>query len=174
MLALLTAIGAALARLALTGLAVDTLLGMAGASEIKFIVAQASPWRVVIEDLDFRLRAQAYGAKRLVVQRAHWWTPSLGSVRVEQVRVPVTIDGSDTNPWAPSTYKHGPAGGGPARIPADEITIDGQLIVQAATPSGGRCTDRECESALRSCVASASMHVLLMLRKWLVVAWSRS
>jgi hypothetical protein len=131
-LALITAVVVVVARLALTGLAVDALLRMAGASEIKFSVTQASPWRVVVENLDFRLRTQAFAAKRLVLQRTHWWTPSLGAVRVEQARLPLNIDGSDTNPWAWSTYKNGTAAAQPVKIPADEISIDGQLVVQAA------------------------------------------
>jgi hypothetical protein len=120
------------ARLTLTGMAVSTLLQQAGASEVKFNVAQASPWSVVVEDLGFQVRTQAFAAKRVTFARAHWWTPSLGAVRVEQARLPLTIDGSDTNPWAWSTYKGGSATMKPVNVPLEEISIDGQLVIQAA------------------------------------------
>src|SRR5258708_7319341 len=88
------------------GLAVTLL---AGASEIKFTITEASPWRVVVEDIGFSVRTQGFAAKRVTFTRAHWWTPSLGTVRVEQARVPITVDGSDTNPFTWSTYQNGQA-----------------------------------------------------------------
>ncbi|MSU46243.1 MAG: hypothetical protein EXS42_03740 [Lacunisphaera sp.] len=120
------------ARLALTGMAVRTLLQRAGASEVKFNVAQASPWHVVMEDIGFQIRTQAFAAKRVTFDRARWWTPSLGAVRVEQVRLPLDIDGSATNPWAWSTYKGGAATRQPVNVPLEELSLDGQLIIQAA------------------------------------------
>lgn len=122
-----------LARLTLTGLAVNSLLHLAGASEIKFNVAQASPWHVVVEDIGFQVRTQEFAAKRVTFARAHWWMPSLGAVRVEQARVPITIDGSDTNPWQWATYKNGgKASVEPWEAPLDELSVDGQLVVKAA------------------------------------------
>ncbi len=120
------------ARLTLTGLAVNTLLQRAGAAEIKFNVIRASPWRVDLENIEFQVRAQTFAARRASMVRAHWWTPSLGTVRVEQARVPLNIDGSDTNPSAWSTYKPGAAAAPSLSLPAEEISIDGQLLIQAA------------------------------------------
>jgi hypothetical protein len=69
----------------------------------------------------------------VTVERAHWWTPSLGAVRVDGMRVPMTLDGSDTNPWEWATYS---GGGTPSTtsvsIPAEEVSVDGVLVVQAA------------------------------------------
>lgn len=121
-----------LARLALTGLLVDFLLQLGGASEIKFNVTRASPWTVVVEDIGFQVRTQPFAAKRLTVARAHWWTPSLGSVKVEQARIPYTIDGSDVNPAAWPTYKNGKAAVEPVRVPVENVSVDGEVIIQAA------------------------------------------
>ena len=131
-LAILTLAVAALARLTLTGLAASSLLHMSGASEVKFHVTQASPWRVVFEKVAFQVRTQAFEAKRISFARAHWWTPSLGTVRVEQAWLPLTVDGSDTNAVSWTTYKNGTASVSAVKIPADEISIDGQLVVRAA------------------------------------------
>jgi hypothetical protein len=121
-----------LARQALTGLVVNALLHMAGASEINFTITAASPWRVVVEDLSFQVRTQPFAAKRVSFTRAHVWTPSLGVVRVEQARVPVTIDGSDTNPVNWATYENGKAQAQPWQAPLEELVLDGQLVVKAA------------------------------------------
>lgn len=131
-LALVTLLALLLARLTLTGMAVNALLQLAGASEIKFNVARASPWHVVVEDIGFQVRMQPFAAKRVTFARSHWWTPSLGAVRVEQARVPLTIDGSDTNPWSWATYKSTKTSVQPWQVPLEELTVDGKLVVQAA------------------------------------------
>lgn len=123
---------ALLARQTLTGLAVSTLLQLSGASEIKFTVTQASPWQVVVEDIGFQVRTQGFSARRVSIARPHWWSPTLGVVRVEGARVPVTIDGSDTNPIQWATYQNGQAKVAPAQMPMDELSIDGRLVVRAA------------------------------------------
>jgi hypothetical protein len=122
-----------LARAMLTGLAVNALLQLAGASEIRFSVTHATPWRVVVEDIGFQVRTQSFEAKRVTVVRRHWWMPSLGTVTVEQARVPVTIDGSDTNPVAWTTYSNGKASVEPWQAPLEALSLDGQLVVKAAT-----------------------------------------
>ena len=115
-----------LSRVFLTGLAVGALLKSAGAAEIKFHVAQASPWRLEVEDVGFLVSLQSFAAKRVTLDRAHWWTPSLGTLRVEQARVPVRI----------ADLAGGRSTGGsttlPSRIPLEEFSIDGHLVIQAA------------------------------------------
>lgn len=130
--ALVLLVAALAARLTLTGLVLRTLLARAGAAEIKFEVVAASPWQVLVENLDFRVRTQAFSARRLNLRRAHWWTPSLGSLRIEQVRLPVTIDGSDVNPWSWAIYQSGTTPKAPLALPLDEIFAEGQLIAKAA------------------------------------------
>ncbi|MDI1336043.1 MAG: YdbH domain-containing protein [Lacunisphaera sp.] len=120
------------ARLALTGLALRTLLAQAGAAEIKFDLAAASPWAVVVENMDFRVRTQAFAARRLTLHRTHWWTPSLGALRIEGARLPLTVDGSDTNALSWATYQNGQTPAVPPRVPLEEIYVDGQLIIKAA------------------------------------------
>jgi hypothetical protein len=131
--AALVVLGAGVAaRLTLTGLVLRSLLTRAGAAEIKFDLAAASPWAVVVENMDFRVRTQAFTARRVTLHRAHWWTPSLGSLRIEQARLPLTIDGSDTNPWSWATYQNGTAPAVPPSVPLDDVSVDGQLVIRAA------------------------------------------
>lgn len=121
-----------LARQALTGLAVSAVLQLAGASEVSFTIAEASPWRVTIEDIAFQVRAQQVSAKRVSFTRPHWWTPSLGTVRVEQARVPLAIDAAGVTLPIPGTERKAPASSGPSRVPFEEISVDGQLLVKIA------------------------------------------
>ena len=118
-------------RLTLAGLMVDLLLRSSGAAQISFKVVSASPWHVGVEDLGFQVRTQSFAAKRVTVDRRNWWRLSLGAVRVEQAVVPITIDGSDTNPWSWASYQNG----GPVQpwlAPVDELLVDGQVVVKAA------------------------------------------
>lgn len=121
-----------LARLTLTEMAVGSLLKMAGASDVKFNVTQASPWRVVMEDIGFQIKTQLFAAKRVSMERPHWWTSSLGVVRVEEARVPLTIDGSDSELQG---YKNAGVIGSTAGVPVDEVYVDGQVIIRAAEQS---------------------------------------
>jgi hypothetical protein len=132
LLALAVLVGGVLARQALTGLVLNALLSASGAAEIRFTITAASPWQVVVEDIGFTVRTQAFAAKRVTLTRTHWWSPSLGALRVEQARVPLTIDGSDTNPWSWSAYKNSTTPTAPPRVPLDDISVDGQLIIKAA------------------------------------------
>ncbi len=97
-------------------------------------MTEVTPWSVQIERLGFEMRAQRFDAARVRLERASWWRPTLGVVRVENARVPVTIDGSDTNPWAWSTYQ----ASAPAPrlkdlwVPAEEVTFDGVFVLKAA------------------------------------------
>jgi hypothetical protein len=120
------------ARLVVTGWAVGWLLQSAGASQASFQVTQASPWQVVLEDIGFQLRTQTFAAKRVAFARSRWWMPSLGTVRVEQARIPLTIDGSDTNPWSWATYHTSQTSVEPWQVPLEELSVDGTLVVQAA------------------------------------------
>ncbi len=119
-------------RQALAGLVVNLVLKSSGASQVSFHVVQATPWHVVVEGVSFKVRTQAFAARRVTITRRHWWTPSLGAVRVEQARVPVTIDGSDTNAINWTTYQNSRAKVQPWRMPLDELAVDGELVVQAA------------------------------------------
>lgn len=125
-----------LLRVPLTGAAVAAGLRTAGAGDVKLSVAHASPWRLVLEDVGFSYRTQQFAARRVSLDRRHWWQPTLGAVRVEGARVPVTIDGSDTNPWAWASYS---GTGKPAAVvaslttvPVEKISLDGQLVVRAS------------------------------------------
>ncbi len=118
-------------RLTMAGMMVNLLLKSSGASQVSFKIVQAAPWRVVVEDLNFQVRTQSFAARRVTVDRRNWWRLSLGSVRVEQAMVPVTIDGSDTNPWSWASYQNG----GPVQpwlAPVDDLAVDGRLVVKAA------------------------------------------
>lgn len=122
-----------LLRRPLAGAALSASLKMAGAGDVRLDVVRASPWLVEVHDLGFRMKTQRFDAKRVTLDRRHWWSPSFASIRVEGAKVPVTVDGSDTNPWQWATYS-GSGGGSSATvaIPADEVSIDGVLVVHAA------------------------------------------
>lgn len=129
----LLALGAGLlARITLTEMAVSSLLKMSGASEVKFTVEQASPWKVVLGNIGFQVKTQLFAAKRISMARLHWWTPSLGVVRVEEAKMPFTIDGSDVNAQAWPVYKNSTVAHAPASLPVDEVHVDGQLVIRAA------------------------------------------
>ena len=121
-----------LGRMWLAGWVLGALLHLGGASQIKLTVTEATPWRVVVDGLGFQVRSQVFAAQRVTIARRHWWTPSLGAVHIEQARVPLTIDGSDTNPWAWSTYQNGRAKVQPWQVPLEELVVEGRLVVQAA------------------------------------------
>ncbi|MBI2516808.1 MAG: YdbH domain-containing protein [Opitutae bacterium] len=125
-----------LLRVPLTGAAVAASLRLAGAGDVRLSVANASPWQLVLEDVGFSYRTQQFAARRVSMERSHWWQPTLGAVRVEGARVPVTIDGSDTNPWAWASYsgtgKPAAVAASMKAVPAEKISIDGQLIIHAA------------------------------------------
>ncbi|WP_438483247.1 intermembrane phospholipid transport protein YdbH family protein [Oleiharenicola lentus] len=122
-----------LGRVALAGWAFRGALEMVGADAIKFRVASASPWRFVVEDLKFNVRTQAFAAERVAIERTNWWQPSLGVLRVENAKVPLVIDGSDTNPWQWASYGGGDVNVDSLKVPLQEISVDGQLVIQAAT-----------------------------------------
>ena len=116
----------------LGGYAVRAALGMAGATDIKFRTVVARPTRIVVEDLEFRLQSQIFAARRLSLERPHWWRISLGRVQVEGARVALTIDGSDTNPWEWSTYQGEAAPAEPLSLPVESLELEGEVTVRAA------------------------------------------
>jgi hypothetical protein len=111
-----------LARLILVGLAVGVLLKGVGASEISYHVVQVTPWRVVVEDIGFQLGSQPCEIRRV----------SLGSVQVERVRVPVSIDAFVRQPLP--VARKVPAETPPlaSRMPFEDVSVDGELVVSAA------------------------------------------
>jgi hypothetical protein len=120
-------------RARLVALALDRTLATHGASEISFVVDRATPWTVVVADLGFKLAAQTFGAKRITLAREHWWTPSLGAVRVEGVRVPVNLDRLvAAKPAADEKTAIAPSMAAMvSRVPLQAVSFDGQLVVQA-------------------------------------------
>ena len=131
-LALMAILGLWLARVAVAGLAFEALLRLVGASEIKCRVVSASPWRVVAEDVDFQIRARLFAARRITFTRQHWWSPSLGTLRIEHASTRITVDDSDTDPLHWSTYHNGTAAIAPAQLPFEEISLEGEVVVGAA------------------------------------------
>lgn len=129
LLALVMLAVALAARLFLTGLAFDAVLRQAGATEIRFRVTQASLWRVVMTDVGFLLRLQPFAAGRVTLDRAHWWTPSLGTLRIEAAKVPVKIDDPGRGASSPETK---PQAAGAVMLPFEEISLDGEVVIQAA------------------------------------------
>lgn len=130
---LLGLLGMYLLRAPLTHAAVTAGLQRAGAGDILLEVAHSTPWSVQLENLAFKIKAQSFAASRVTMKRTHWWQPTLGVLRIEGARVPVTIDGSDANPFAWTSYSgETPAAGGSMKVPIEKISIDGQLIVRTS------------------------------------------
>jgi len=125
--------GIFLLRAPLTRAVVSAGLKRAGAGDITLEVDRATPWSVQLKDLAFKIKAQAFAASRVTLERAHWWQPTLGVVHIEGARVPVTIDGSDMNPFVWTSYSgETPATGGDPRVPMEKLSVDGQLIVKTS------------------------------------------
>ncbi len=118
-------------RFWLGGYAVRTVLRLAGASEIRYRAVRATPWHIEVDDLEFEVQAQPFSARRVVLDRQHWWTTSLGQVRVEGARIPVFIDGSDIDPLHWSSYDNRVPDEGVA-LPFVSVDLDGQLLVRMA------------------------------------------
>src|SRR6478609_573179 len=96
--------GVLAARLWLGGYMVRTVLQMAGAVEIHYQAVRGTPWHLEVDDLGFRIGTQSFSARRILLDRTHWWTGSLGAVRVEGAEMPVYLDGSDIDPVNWSIY----------------------------------------------------------------------
>lgn len=118
------------ARIPLTGWIVGRALNSAGAMEPRFNVVRVSPWHVVLEDLGFVVRQQPLAAKRVTIDRRHWWMASLGQVQVEGAQVPLKLDqlpGAKPADGAPPPLLATPD----LKVPIEEISVDGQIVLQA-------------------------------------------
>jgi hypothetical protein len=120
--------------------AIRVALGMAGATAIKFHPVAVSPWRVVVEDLQFRLQSEAFTARRLTLERPRWWRASLGQVRIEEARVTVSIDGSDSNPWSAPSFTGEADPAEPMSLPVESLVLNGEVTVRAAAQPDQRLT----------------------------------
>ena len=114
------------------GYAVRTVLEMAGASDIRFQAVRGTPWHLEVDGLSFQVETQAVAARRVTLDRPHWWMASLGAVRVEGLELPVFLDGSDVNPWNWATYGNAPANGEAVQLPLTTVELDGHIIVRMA------------------------------------------
>ena len=125
--------GVLAARYWLGGYAVREVLRMAGASEIRFKAVRGTPWHLEVDELSFQIQTQAVSARKVTIDRPHWWMASLGAVRVEGVELPVFLDGSDVNPWNWATYDNAPANGEAVQLPLTTIDLDGRIIVRMSS-----------------------------------------
>ncbi len=141
---LAAALGLVLLRKPLAAAAIAASLRNAGAGDVSLDVTAASPWAVEIQGLGFRLRTQRFDAERVTLERPRWWRRSLGAVRVERARLPVTVDGprdgTASAPAAPAPRLRD------LRVPADEVSFDGVLVLRAA---GQRDEDVRVEFSVR-------------------------
>jgi hypothetical protein len=127
---LVTAVaGIAAMRWAALPWALGAALKAGGATEVAFDVAKVSPWRVELDDLVFRLDAVRFAAERTSLERAHWWSPSLGRLRVQSARVDVEVERLTAGQPATAPREGAPAA--PVRLPLEGIAFDGQVTVRA-------------------------------------------
>lgn len=121
-------------RFWLGGYVVRTVLGMAGATQVRFADVRGTPWHLEVTDLALSVQRQAMTASRVTLVRDRWWQASLGDVRIEGARLTVVLDGSDVNPWKWDTYEQG-------GVPEDEtvlppfrsVDLAGELVVRMGT-----------------------------------------
>jgi hypothetical protein len=134
LVALLAVAGGLLAvRTWLGGYVVRSVLAMAGASQIRHGEVRGTPWRLEVADLEFKVRLQAFSARRVVLVREKWWEASLGDVRVEGARMPIVLDGSDVEPGSWAVYGDGGLGDEAVQPPFRSLDLEGNLVVQMAT-----------------------------------------
>jgi hypothetical protein len=120
------------ARFWLGGYLVRTVLRMGGASEIRFTAVRGTPWHFEVDGLSFRFQSHACSARRVVLDRTHWWSGSLGAVRVEGAEVAVYLDDSDIDPFAWTPAGNAPANGEPVNLPVTTLDLEGRLVVRMA------------------------------------------
>jgi hypothetical protein len=118
------AAGAAVARWALLPWALGAALKAGGATDVKFEVERATPWRLQVAGLGFNFDALKFGATSASLERGHWWTPSLGKLSVKEARLDVDLD------RVAAGARAGGSSAPPAkRIPLEEISFDGRVVL---------------------------------------------
>lgn len=120
--------GVAVARWAALPWALGAALRAGGATEVSFDLTRASPWRLQVDDLAFNLPALRVAAERASIERRHWWSPSLGRLKVETARVDMHLDRLASGQPAPISAT--PASPPPG-VPLEEISIDGRITLHA-------------------------------------------
>lgn len=110
-----------LVRRAAVESAAKTMLRSAGAEDVRLSVTAATPWRAQFDDVGFEIHANRVAARRVVVEREHWWQPRLSSLRVEGADVKL-----DPRQWPARTD----TGAGAGDLPVDAISVDGSISVQ--------------------------------------------
>ncbi|HTL67566.1 MAG TPA: YdbH domain-containing protein [Lacunisphaera sp.] len=125
-------LGLVIMRTALVGLAAGSIMRGLGANGVSFQVTQVTPWQVAIEGVKFRIGSQPWTIHRIELQRTHWWSLSLGTLRVEGFETPVKV--AELIPPTPPAAEVGPvpaARAGPnPQVPLDGLSIDGRLLLQ--------------------------------------------
>lgn len=140
------------ARSALVGWAMRSALRSAGADDVRLAVRDVTLRRLVVEDVGFRLRRVPIRAERVTMRREHWWTPTLGKVDVAGARVGIDISILTPAPEKPAATPS-PAVEPPKSIPAEAVTIDGQLVMRT-------------EGIERALKVSISAQLDLVERRW--------
>ena len=116
-------------RWALLPWALGAALRAGGASEITYDVQRASPWRLQVAGLGFNFEALKFTAASATLERRHWWTPSLGRLSVKSAKVDVDLN--RLTAATPPASGSGASAATPNRIPLEEISFDGQVILHA-------------------------------------------
>jgi len=119
---------ATVVRWAVLPWALGSALKAGGASEVTFAVQRASPWRLQVANLGFNLEAIQFAAASVSLERSHWWTPSLGKLRVKDARMEVDVDRLAAR--APAVGAAPAASSPPGGIPFEEISIEGRVVLR--------------------------------------------
>lgn len=121
-------LGLFILRTALVGLAAGLVLRGWGANAVSYDVTRATPWHVTIENVKYRIGAQPWTIRRIGLERAHWWSPTLGTLRVEGLDAPVEAAAlAAPKPAAPMVAP--PAARPVPKVPLEGVSVDGRLVL---------------------------------------------
>jgi len=120
--------GAVVVRWAVVPWAIGAALKAGGATDVTFAVERATPWRLQLAGLGFTWDAVKFGAAAASLERRHWWTPTLGKLRVQEARIDVDLDRVAAGAGA-AKVGTGTTAPAPDQIPLEEISIDGRITL---------------------------------------------
>ena len=124
--------GIVAARWAVLPWALSAALEAGGATEVTFEVQRATPWLLQVADVGFNLDAVKYTASKASLERAHWWLPTLGALKVKEARVEVDLNQVAANSSAAAEAPT-PVSRPPKSIPLAEISVEGRVVLHAGT-----------------------------------------
>ncbi|HVZ65407.1 MAG TPA: YdbH domain-containing protein [Lacunisphaera sp.] len=123
-------LGLFLLRTAMVGFAAGFALHGLGANDVSYRVTHATPWHVAIEDVKYRVGSHPWSIRRVEFERAHWWSLSLGTLRIEGLETPVKVEELIGAAVPAASTPPPPAVRSAPEVPLDGVSVDGRLLLQ--------------------------------------------